>query len=139
MNNQEAICPSNFFEVGGIKNNYFIVKYCLTFIKIQCCALRMSKSQMSQSTAKPTMSHVHPAKTQISLHNCIAPDKKWYQHITFSYFSSKMYAVRTHQIRLTEALLLSTHALHVFVENCFGAENRLMWSYATAQSGKFFI
>ena len=35
-NNPEAICPSNFFEVGGIKNMYFsnirgIAKTCVKF------------------------------------------------------------------------------------------------------------
>ena len=39
-NNSEAICPSNFFEVGGIK----------------------------RARVFPTILHVHSAKTEISLH-----------------------------------------------------------------------
>ena len=49
------------------------------------------------------------------LYNCIAPDKKGYPHIIFSYFSTKMYVLGTLKMRLAEALLLSTHYMFSWI------------------------
>ena len=93
---------------------------CLTFRKILYCA---------KSTAKPTMSHVHLAKTQISLHNRIAPDKKGYPHIIFFLFLDKNVCCGySFDAASTE------YPLHVFMENFFKLKKCLMWRYATVQS-----